>query len=308
MATHLDEAVARIAEQHHGIFAVHHLDALGVTRAVRQRRIETGRWEIAYNCAYRIAGAPATWRSALLAGCWAGGVRALASHRSAAALWGLPSGRSGIVELTCPRWRRARHSGLVVHESVVIAEVDVATVTNIPCTSPARTLFDLARTSSRTMLDASIDSALRRRLVTLEALSEALQRLATQGRPGGRRFRSAVAERLPGAGIPESVPERRLSSLLVERGLPEPTAQYEVRTPAGEFVARVDLAYPQAMTLIEYDSFQEHTGKVALVRDSARRNALTELGYVVVVATASDLNDHARRLATTVRRLLARAA
>jgi very-short-patch-repair endonuclease len=232
----------------------------------------------------------------------------MASHRSAAALWELPSGRTDRLELTCPRWRRARHADLLVHESTLIDDADAALVINIPCTSAARTLFDLARVLSPVMLDANMDSALRRGLVSIEQLEATVCRLATRGRPGGSRFRAVVAGRTAGAASPESVPERLLARALVQQGLPEPVSQFIVRTSSGEFVARVDLAYPESRILIEYDSYQEHTGKVALVRDSARRNALTELGFTVLTATAADLADHACRLATSIRMVRRRAA
>src|SRR4051794_13453117 len=108
----MDKDLARIAERHHGVFAAHHLDALGFTREARSTRIETGRWVGVHDGVFRMAGSPITWRSDLVAACWAGGVRAVASHRSAAAVRSLPSGRTDIVELTCPRWQRARHAGL----------------------------------------------------------------------------------------------------------------------------------------------------------------------------------------------------
>jgi hypothetical protein len=101
--------------------------------------------------------------------------------------------------------------------------------------------------------------------------------------------------------MPESAPERLLAAALAARGLGAPTLQYTVRDLAGAFVARVDLAYPADRILIEYESFEHHTGKHALLRDSARRNALIELGYAVLSATAADLRDQGTELAASVR-------
>jgi very-short-patch-repair endonuclease len=257
---------------------------------------------------YRIAGAPVTWHARLLAACWAGGTRAVASHTSAAALWDLPGGQTEIVEITCPRWRRSRHDGVVVHETTLIDDRDRACVDQIPCTTAERTLFDLARRVRPVMLDANIDTALRRGLVTRDGLVATVGRLATQGRPGGRRFRAVVEARLDGGRPAESVAERRLADLLIRHGLPEPVLQYEVRDGYGNLAARVDLAYPDQKLAIEYDSVEHHTGKLALVRDSARRNALTGLGYTVLTATVADLQDHGARLAASIRRVRDRAA
>jgi very-short-patch-repair endonuclease len=303
MEADFDAQIARLATAQHGIVSLEHVHQLDATTDLVKKRIASGRWLPVHEGVYRIAGAPVTWRSRVLAACWAGGNRAVASHSSAAQLWDLPSGRTDIVEVTCPRWRRARHDALAVHETTLIEECDRGSVENIPSTSPERTLFDLARRTSYVMLDANIDAALRRGLVTLDGLATTVERLATKGRPGGRRFRSAVVERLGAPAAAESVPERLLADALVRHGLPVPHVQYGVRTPQGRFVARVDLAYPEWRILIEYDSYQEHVGKLALVRDGARRNALQELGFNVLTATAVDLRDQARRLATSVRRL-----
>jgi very-short-patch-repair endonuclease len=237
-----------------------------------------------------------------MAACWAGGPRALASHRSAGALWSLPSGRTDITELTCPRWQRARHDGIVVHESLVIDDEHRAEVDAIPCTSVARTLFDLARTLSPVMLDANIDTALRRGLVTLDELRTTSARLATKGRPGGRRFRQVIEARSAGSALPDSVPERLLADMLVRQGLRAPQHQFVIRDAAGGFVARVDLAYPEWKVAIEYDSVEYHTGTLAHIRDSARRNAIGDLGYAVLTATSADLKDRGARLAESIRR------
>jgi hypothetical protein len=299
-----DDALALLAANQHGVFAAQHLVALGFSDAARQLRLGTGRWILLFDNVYRVGGAPATWHGDVLAACWAAGPTALASHRAAANLWGLPSGRADSVEITCERWHRTRHAGLVVHESVLIDDDDRDEVDGIPCTSTARTLFDLARKLSPVMLDANIDAALRRQLVSVAELRNTAARLATKGRPGGRRFRAAIEARTTVTALPESVPERLLADMLVRRGLPAPVHQFVVRDDAGGFVARVDLAYPEAMLVIEFDSVEHHTGTAAHYRDNARRNAMSELDYKVLVATAVDLKNGAQDLARSVRRHL----
>jgi len=307
MTSPSDDALAELAATQHGIFAAHHLVDLEYSSDARQVRLSAGRWELLYDGVYRMGGAPRNWRGDLLAACWAAGTRALASYLSAGQLWGLPSSRTDVIEITCPRWQRARHDGLVVHESLAIDDEDHAEVDGIPCTSVARTLFDLARRLSPVMLDANIDNAMRRELVTLDELRSTSARLATKGRPGGRRFRQVVQARSDGGALPESVPERLLADMLVRQGLPAPQHQFVIRDRAGAFVARVDLAYPEWMVVVEYDSVEHHTGTTAHIRDSARRDAIGDLGYAVLTATSADLKDRAARIAKSIRqrRLLA---
>ncbi len=308
MTSRADDLLAELAATQYGIFTAHHLTELAFSEDARHVRLSTGRWELLYEEVYRMGGAPPTWRGDLLAACWAAGATALASHPSAAQLWELPSGRIDLIEITCDRWRRSRHAGLVVHESLKIDDEDRAVRYGIPCTAAARTLFDLARKTSPGMLDANIDNALRRELVTLDELRHTVSRLATKGRPGGRRFRLAIEARSEVSALPESVPERLLADMLVRHGLPAPVHQYVVRDTAGAFVARVDLAYPEWMIVIEYDSVEHHTGTAAHIRDSARRDAIGDLDYAVLTATKADLKDRGERLATLIRRRRARAA
>jgi len=299
----IDHLVARIAEQHHGVFALHHLDQLEITQKARLHRVQQGRWVSPYDGVYRVAGSPRTWKGDVIAATWAGGERAVASHRIAAALWGLPGGRTTPVEITCPRWRRTRHVGLVVHESTRLEGAEITMVENIRCTTVERTIFDLCSFAGSATIDLAIDAALRCQLTSLNALHETHDRLATRGRRGGLRFRAALNTRT-GAAPHESAPERLVARALVSAGLDEPSPQHTVTTGDGRFVARVDLAYPDRRIAIEYDSYQEHTGKVALVRDSARRNALAAAGWTVLSATAEDLRHGCRQLVRDLRQLL----
>jgi len=304
----MDAQIARIAADHHGVFAGHHLDDLDVSHKFREARIRDGRWVRIHHSVFRIAGAPVTWRGKLQGACWAGGTRAAASHRSAAELLELPAGRQNVVEISCPRWHRARHEGLVVHETTLLEPIDLTFIDGIPCTTAARTIFDLARRATPRSLDLDIDAALRRGGTSTEELVATAARLASKGRPGARRFKAVLAARALDGAVPESPPERLLASYLVDRGLPHPVAQHVIVDRLGGFVARVDLAYPDVRLAIEYESFEHHVGKVALVRDSARRNAIVACGYTVLSATAADLADRGERIAGIVRQLFERAA
>ena len=227
----IDRKLADLAASHHGIFSGRHLDQLGVSRGERRRRFEDGSWIRIHDGAFRIAGAPLTSRGELLAACWAGGDRAVASHRSAASLWGLPGGSNAITEITCPRWRRSRHEGLIVHESTLLTSADMTEVDRIPCTSVERTIFDMCGTGGAALADLLLDSALRRRLTTISGLVVARDRLSRRGRRGAAHFRAAVDRRDPSAALPESAPERMIARFIERNGLPTPVHQYVVKRP-----------------------------------------------------------------------------
>src|SRR5262249_39725013 len=214
--------------------------------------------------------------------------RAVASHRAAAGLYGIPGGREDVVELTCPRWQRARYDGLIVHETKTLTVDDRTIVDRIPVTTVERTIFDLVAVCPPFTIELAIDNALRRELTTLDKLGEMLRRVGKRGRKGTKLLRSLLAERDPLYAPTESEREFILLRTLRAHDLPEPERQYTIRDEAGNFVARTDLAYPELKIAMEYDSYQHHVGKHPHVRDSRRRNAMTGLGWAVLVATADD--------------------
>ena len=224
-----------------------------------------GRWIRLYDEVYAIAGAPRTWRCDLAAACFAGGPRTVASHRSAAELWQLPGRNTAEVEITCPRWLRAKEVGLVVHESKALDDEDVRIVDGIPATSPELTLLQLGAVCSPTVVEMAFDAAHRRELVTHDSVRALVRRLGARGRNGVGVLRKVVDDRAALAAIPESAMESRVLRTLRRLGLPEPVPQFEIRHE-GRLVARVDFAYPDARVAIEYESYEHHVGNAALVR------------------------------------------
>jgi predicted transcriptional regulator of viral defense system len=296
----LDAQVTQIAERHHGVFGAHHLRELEVSRHVRTARLTAGRWERVHEDVYRIVGTPLSWRGRLLAACWAGGVRAAASHRSAAELWGLPGRDGDNIEITCPRWKRARHDGLIVHESLEFEAVDISTREKIPVTTVARTLFDLAGVVGSTTVDLAMATALRRQLTTLRDLDEVCSRVASRGRRGTTKFRAALDMHRGTPAQTESEAEHLLLRLIQQHGLPTPVPQYEIRHSDGTLVARVDFAYPDLKIAIEYDSYAHHLGTEAHDRDGARRNAVLRARWYPITATAADLRSGGHQLAREI--------
>ena len=284
----LDAEIASLAALQHGIFTLADLSRLGVTRSPRRHRLETGRWTVLADGVYTLAGHPLSWRGRLLATCHAGGPDARASHRAAAALWGFPGHPDPPVEITCRRWRRHHTTQVVIHETTSLDE-HPRTIDRIPVTSPARTLLDLGAVCSSTHVEMGLDFALHMRLLTIPDLWTILDDTGRRGRNGTGVLRAVLDER--GTQAPtESPQETRLVRLLRRHGFSGFVPQCEVRHH-GRFVARVDIGFPERRIALEYESYRHHTGREALERDSARRNALVRAGWMVVTVTAADLRE-----------------
>jgi len=303
--TSVDLAIAQIAAAQHGIVTLQQALDVGVTREAVRHRVAGRRLESLHPAVYRVAGSPVNWRGTLLAACLAAPGPGVASHRSAARLWDLPGGSERFVEITCRRWRRVRLPGLVVHESGAVDRVDVTIVDAVPCMTVARTLLSLGAVSKPSVVEMALDVALRRELTTLDELRRILRRLGRPGRNGSGVLRRLIDRHGAEAGMTESVMETRLKQMLRRHGLPIPEFQYEVGKGA-RLVARVDAAYPEYRIAIEYDSYEHHTGRAALVRDSHRRNALAGLGWHVISVTAADIAAGGDHVVTMIRAARAR--
>lgn len=81
--------VATLAARQHGVVSTAQLNGLGMSATTRRRRIVAGELVVVYPGVLRHAAHPDTWRGRMLAACLSTG--GLASHRSAAVLWGLES-------------------------------------------------------------------------------------------------------------------------------------------------------------------------------------------------------------------------
>ncbi len=78
--------------------------------------------------------------------------------------------------------------------------------------------------------------------------------------------------------------------------LPPPIAQFDVRGAAGQFIARVDFAWPDAKVAVEYEGMW-HGQPQQVAPDRRRLNELTAAGWTVVLVTAADLRDRVQVIA-----------
>lgn len=180
----------------------------------------------------------------------------------------------------------------------------VTTIAGVRCADGVQTLIDLAAALDDLVWEQALESALRKKLTTIAALQAELPRLAAARTPGTARIRRVLAKRPPGAPATESL----LETLMVQlartiEGLVAPTRQYEVYDEHGQFVARVDLAWPDLALFVELDG-QHHPGQP--VHDARRQTAVTAaMGWLCGRFTWYEVTRCPR---TTARRLAALAA
>jgi hypothetical protein len=125
------------------------------------------------------------------------------------------------------------------------------------CANGLWTMLTLSATLDDIAWEQALESALRKHLVTVEQLLAAL----SIQRVGNKRIRRVLALRPSNAPPTESLLETLAVQLIrTETGLPEPARQVEVRNCYDEFVARVDLAWPDHGIFLELDG-EGHNGQ-----------------------------------------------
>ena len=251
-------------------------EELGVTRAALRWGQRNGRWRRADRGVWAEGPEELTEfdraRAAVVA------TRGVASHHLAGVLHGLDSVRLDGLWITLPPTAsggRARACRRQLPPECVIR------VGGLPCTDGARTLSDLASSLSDLVWEQALESALRRRLTSIEAV----------------RGNQRVLDRRP-AGAPPT--ESLLETLMVQLartvpGLPDPVRQLWIEAAH----ARLDLAWPHLGLFVELDG-QHH--KDQPVYDARRETAVVAAtGWLCGRFTWAEVvhtpNSTARRLA-----------
>ena len=222
----------------------------------------------------------------------------LIAGRSAAWLYGIrQAAAADPVDVLIPdtaSWWSPR--GTSVHLQTVPKE-DVTTVGRRRLTTPSRTTLDIARWYETLVAVPIIDAMLANRVVRQLDIEGQLHRATGHG-VGHARRTLALCD-----GRAESPPESVLRVRLLLAGLPAPVPQYEV-WHQNQFVARVDLGWPERRVAVEYDGAY-HAAPGALCRDRRRLNALISAGWIVIHVTAADMHDLTsviRQLATLLQK------
>jgi hypothetical protein len=174
-------------------------------------------------------------------------------------------------------------------------------------TTAARTLVDLGAVASEQEVEAALENALRRGLVTLPALRDRLADLGASGRNGVGTIRHLLDVRGDGTPPTESELETLFLPIIRRAGLPPPHRQFVVRDHR-RFVARVDFAYPERQLAIEVLGAEFHLGKDAWHNDMARRNQLVLVGWKVIELSWLDAARRPVQAAGTLRDAWRRAA
>ncbi|MGY1801809.1 endonuclease domain-containing protein [Blastococcus sp. SYSU D00922] len=225
----------------------------------------------------------------------------VASHRAAAAMWGieipLVDRTDRRVDLIAPGPGRAESRADRRLHRLSLADDECTHRRGQPVTTPARTWRDLAAVLEPPSLLAVTDQVIR-------GLAGAAD-LAAQLRRHPRGRGCARAGKVLPLADPraESPMESVVRWLFHAGGLPAPELQYVVRDARGAFVARADFAWPAHRVLVEFDG-EVHREREVFVKDLRRQNLVVASGWTILRYTSADALGRPDDLVSEVRSAL----
>jgi very-short-patch-repair endonuclease len=265
----------------------------------------TGRLHRVHQGVYAVGHRRLTWHGR----CWAAvlGVEAnetdevvwpaVASHGSAAYLWGIYRYAPETIDVTAPIRRRAKRK-FRVHFSSILAVEDRAHCEGIPVTSVARTLLDLAIRARPEQLERRLERAEELGLLDLVAVEALLDRAG--GHRGRGRLRRALALYQPDPSFTRSRFERRFRRRVRAAGLPEPSMNFNAEG------YELDAYWPDLRFAVELDLFETHGSRAAFERDRLRQEELKLLGIEMIRVTKPRLDSEPEAVIRNLARLLER--
>lgn len=276
------------------------LRSVGIGDRAAQRRVAAGRLHRIHRGVFAVGHPRLTPDGRRFAAVRAYGRESVASHMTAAALWGLR--RSVRLEVTVSSARAGR-DGIVVHETRTLGPEDVAVVRAIPVTSLARTLVDLAEVLRTDRLERIVDHAGRHEAFDLRAVHEALDRMV--GRRGAPRLRQLLGA--PSPGPTRSELEDAFLALCRRGGLPAPRLNVHLDLGLDRLV-EVDTLFAYERVIVELDGREHHDSPAAFHGDRRRDTAAAAAGYVTLRYTWERVTAEAAAVAAEITSVLARRA
>jgi hypothetical protein len=295
-----DGVIRALAAGQDGVVARWQLLAAGVAPKAIDHRVRTGRLIVLHRGVYALGHRALRRRAWWLAGALACGPRAVVSYQSGGSVWGLLEYSGANVHVTVTHGTH-RVPGLVIHRTRRLDERDVTLHDDVPVTSVARTLLDLADVVPRRRLEKAVDQAEVLCLFDLRAVEDVLSR--SRGRRGRTALSAIVGAYRPGAALTRSELEDLFLSLVDGAALPRP----EVNVHVEGFV--VDFLWRAERLIVEVDGYAFHSSRRAFRDDRSRDRRLQRAGYVVVRFTYADIvtGSAANEVRETLERVRARA-
>ncbi len=298
-----ERAIAAIARRQHGVVSLDDLAGLGLSASAIRSRVGSGRLQRVHRGVFAVGPVALTRRGRFMAAVLACSPSAALGYRCACELRELLPRRGQLIDVITQNRRARRRDGIRVHTSATLAPHDVTLVDNIPCTSLARTLLDIAEDGPRRDVERALDRAEQQEILDMRAIDDVLER--SNGRRGAKLLRAVLAEYRVGSTLTRSELEEAFIVICRAAGLPPDAVNAWIAFPDGGG-AEADFLWRDQRLIVEVDGRSVHATRRAFQSDRRRDQRLMLLGWRVVRFTWQQVKFEPAYVATTLRGLLGR--
>jgi very-short-patch-repair endonuclease len=293
--------VGRIAEGQHGVVSRAQLRALGLSDDAVDRAIAAGRLHPVFRGAFGVGHRPIGPHGRMLAAVLACGPGSVVSHGSAAWLLGLWDRRPQLIDVIAPVEAGRKLGGVRRRHTPPPLPRDRWSELAIPCTSPSRTIVDVAGIVGEASLRRTIEQAAVHRMLDAGQIDAILD---GPRRRGCRRLRLVLEDwrRYSPKTRLRSIMEAKLLPLLTQHNIPAPQCNAKLAVAGESF--EIDFLWRPQRLAVETDGSRFHDNPEAQKRDSRRDRLLPAAGYRIWRLAWDDLEHRPEATMAELRRRL----
>lgn len=270
--------LAKIAKVQFGVVSMAQLMTCGFSADGVERATRAGQLFRIHRGVYSVGFPPTDPNALWMAAALSCGPDAAVSHRSAGEASGLLRLRTGPVDVSIPDRSGRRRRGVRIHRPRFLPLDEVTQIRRIPCTTPSRTILDIAGQSRGRETEWAIEAAEGLGVLDLVEIERLLDRHSR--RRGNAKVRGLLGLHDEVPVFTRSVLERRMYRLCRGNGIDLPKMNVRITTSGGRF--EVDCLWPDERLIVECDSHRWHDNPISADQDALRDQALTLAGWRVV--------------------------
>lgn len=300
VAREVDQRIVRLAQAQQGTFHLRQMAAIGLSPSGVWSRVKRGRLHRIHDGVYALVPDPLlTPNGRRMAAVLACGPGAGLCQYSSLKLRGLMDSSRSRIDVTVPTKGGRARSGIHIHRSTTLRPRDVELLQGIPCTTLARTIFDMAGVLTERQLERLLDETVYQDVFDLAALKEQIDH--NRGRAkAAANLRRALTHHTPGSTLTDGPLGEEMLALIRATGLPEPKVQYWIDLNDGDPMIQADFAWPQARVILETDGQRAHGKPRRTAADYRRDQRAARAGWVTLRFAPEQIRKEPERVKKTL--------
>jgi hypothetical protein len=281
--------VAEIATAQGGVISLDQLAGEGVSSKVAADRSRDGSYHRIHRGVYTVGHRAVSRGTLLRAALLACGEGAVVSHGTAAAFHGLWDSWPTLIDVTVPVEAGRKIDGIRCRRCRYPEPEEIEIRRGVTCTTPARTLVDLAGMVGLPILKKTVGRTAIRKKLDLQAVDLAIH--SAKGRRGLKALELALLPYRTKDGKALDVRsdfETLVLPELIELGSLRPQVNAPLHIDDERFL--VDFLWEEARVIVETDGRETHETPEAFQSDRRRDQFLAAAGYRVLRVTWSQIH------------------